>query len=52
MPEPHQQGRSGAFIINFQHVSAISPVFLLYPLNIKLFVGKPYIKIESYCRMA
>ena len=33
VPEPRQWRRSGVFIVNFEHISHLGPVFLLLTLN-------------------
>ena len=39
-PERCQGRRSGVFIVNFEHISHLIPVFLLLTLNMSLLAGK------------
>ena len=39
-PERRQQRRSDVFIVNFEHISHLAVVFLLYTLNMQLPIGK------------
>ena len=38
-PERRHWRRSGVFIVNFEHISHLVPVFLLLTLNMQLLVG-------------
>ena len=38
-PEPRQWRRSGAFVVNFEHISDLVVVFLLLTLNRKMSAG-------------
>ena len=42
-PEWRQWRRSGVFIVNFEQISNLFPVFLLSTLNKSILVGKPLI---------